>query len=183
MLFVCWGISFGSSAQTIVNLNSSENNNRQSVNVKLYDNHTGSYLCDLKLTFHIAKDNVLFMIVGDDKEIGDNTIWMFDETMSLSELTKKNKNLVPDKEFKKSHSQVEPVLTSSNNIKMVSRFQNSYELVQSTPRPVFFKIKEAAATIELRLKFYISQTSDKDQYIQLLTAEAGITKVTINIIK
>jgi hypothetical protein len=181
MLFVCWGITVESSAQITVNLNSSENKNRQSVDVRLYDNYTGNYLCDLKLTFHIAKDNILFMIVGDDNGINNNTIWMFDEAISLSELSQKNKNLIPDKEFKKLHKQVEPVLKPSINIGMVTGFQNNYEFVQSTPRPVFFRIKDTTIPIELKLKFYISQTSGKDQYIQLLTAEAGITKVTINI--
>ena len=173
-----------SSAQTIVNLNASEDQNKQSVDVKLFDNSTGNFLLDLKLTFHITKNNILFMIVGDKKGINDNkTIWMFDDNISLERLIKKNKNLIPSKEFKSTHNQVEPVVKSSRNVWLYMEFQNNIESVRSVPKPVFFRIKDSSVPVELKLKFYVSETSDKDKYSQTLTAEAGITAITININK
>lgn len=175
---------FESPAQTIVNLNASESKNKQSADVKLFDNYAGNFLLDLKLTFHITKDNLLFMIVGDERGINDfKTVWMFDENINIKELIKKNKNLIPSKEFKKTHSQVEPILKSTGNVGIYMGFQNNYEFVRSAPKPVFFKIKDLTVPVELKLKFYVSETSDKDVYSQILTAEAGTAKITINIIK
>lgn len=184
LLFACLGIAFNSPAQTIVNLNASDNKNKQSSDIKLYDNFSGNFLLNLKLTFHITNDNILFMIVGDEKGINDRkAIWMFDKNIDLDELRKKNKNLIPSKEFKKAYNQVEQVLVSSTNVAIYVKFQNDYEYVQSVPKPVFLRVKDRSIPVELKLKFYMSEMSDKDQYSQILTAQAGIAKITININK
>jgi hypothetical protein len=177
-------VSVESIAQTIVNLNASENRQRQTIDVALYDNFNGNYLLDLQLTFYVTQENMLFMIVGGERGINDNkTIWMFDRNISLRELQQRNRNLTSSREFNRAYSRVESIIESSRNVEIYRRFQNGYEIVQSVPKPVFFNIHNTDAPIELRLRFYVSEISNRDIHSQVLTAKAGTTNITINIIK
>ncbi|MDR0332276.1 MAG: hypothetical protein LBI15_02320 [Dysgonamonadaceae bacterium] len=184
LLFLCAGLLFESAAQTVVNLDVSENRQRQTIDVALYDNFNGNYLLDLTLTFYVTQENMLFMIVGGERGINDNkTVWMFDRNINLRELQQRNRNLTFSREFSRAHSRVEPVIESSRNVEIYRRFQTGYEIVQSVPKPVFFNIHNTGVPIELRLRFYVSETSNRDIHSQVLTAKAGTTNITINIIK
>jgi hypothetical protein len=184
LLFLCAGLLFESAAQTVVNLDASENRQRQTIDVALYDHFSGNYLLDLTLTFYLTQENMLFMIVGGETGIdGNKTVWMFDRNISLRELQRRNRNLTFSREFGRAHSQVEPIIESSRNVEMHGRFQIGYETVQSVPKPVFFNIHNTGAPIELRLRFYVSKTSNRDIHSQVLTAKAGTANITINIIK
>ncbi len=171
-------------AQNEITLNYTNPKNKQTVNKKLYDINNGNFLFELPLTFHLTADNILFMIVGSDRGTGNTkTIWMFDRSISLEELSKKNKNLEIGKSFRKEHKQVEPVLSYSNNVELFTGFQNNYESMREMPKIIFFKIKNKEMPVELKLKFYLSETSGKDEYTQVLTAEAGTIKAVIHIEK
>jgi hypothetical protein len=178
------GLLFESAAQTVVNLDASENRQRQTIDVALYDDFNGNYLLDLTLTFYVTQENMLFMIVGGERGINDNkTVWMFDRNINLRELQQRNRNLTFSREFSRAHSRVEPVIESSRNVEIYRRFQTGYEIVQSVPKPVFFNILNTGVPIELRLRFYVSETSNRDIHSQVLTEKAGTTNITINIIK
>jgi hypothetical protein len=177
-------VSVESIAQTTVDLNASENRQKQTVDVALYDSFNGNYLLDLKLTFYITQENILFMIVGDERGINDNkTVWMFDMNISLRELQQRNRNLTPSREFGRAYSRVESIIESSKNVEIHQRFQDGYESVQSAPKPVFFNIHNTGIPIELRLRFYVSETSNRDIHSRVLAAKAGTANITINIIK
>ena len=89
------------SAQEIT-LNADDKQNKEVITVKLYDNSEGGFLLNLPLTFHLNKDNILFMIVGDENELGRNAaVWMFDKTLDLNSFLKLNKNTGATKTFKK----------------------------------------------------------------------------------
>ena len=165
-----------------VQLNGKDRNNREAVSIKLYDNNEGHYLLDLPLTFHISSNNILFMIVGDDNGIsGNNAVWMFDRPILLSDLMKRNRGITTTKTFKKQLNRLESFFNQSENIEKYTYFDNGYENAQGTPKPVFFKVTDPSKPIVLKLKFYTS--SENSSRSQVLTSEAGLVKVTINISK
>jgi hypothetical protein len=124
------------------------------------------------------------MIIGDETGIKRNTgIYLFDKTMELKDLARKNRNLEFSKDFEKHYKKVYPFFEQTANIEMLIPFQNNCEYIQNTPKPLFFQIKNKTNTIELKLKFYVANASDNNQYTQKLTAESGTIKTTINIIK
>ena len=165
-----------------VNLNEEDRNNRETISVKLYDNNEGNFLLDLPITFHMSQNNILFMFVGNNNGIsGNNAIWMFDKTVALNEFLKSNKNITADKTFKKQLSRMESFFSQSENVEKYKYFDNGYELVQSSPKPVFFKVGDTTKPVVLKLRFYMS--SEKSDRSKVLSSEAGIVKVTINITK
>jgi len=165
-----------------INLNPKDNGNKQSTIVKLYDNNEGSYLLDLPLTFHLNRKNILFMIVGDENGTGsDNSVWMFDKPIQLNDFLKQNKNVGVTKTFKKQSIRLESFYEGSENVEKYTSFDRGFEWIQSSPKPVFFQVKDPSKPVKLKLKFYIS--SEKNDRTQALTSEAGISKITINILK
>jgi len=171
-------------AQDEITLNYNDSKNKQTVNKRLFDIYNGEFLIQLPLTFHLSADNILFMVVGGDKGTNTNkTLWMFDKEFTLTDLMRRNKNLEIATSFKKERKQVEHVLQSSNNVTLMNDFPANAEQVCETPRIVFFKIRNIDIPVELKLKFYISETSARDNYNQSLTAEAGIIKIVIHIEK
>jgi hypothetical protein len=173
------GLLSRSMAQEI-RLNGKDNRNRETVSVRLYDNNEGNYLVELPLTFHITQNNILFMFVGDDNGInGSNAVWMFDKTIPLNDFLKKNKHIGTAKTFKKQLNRLESFFDQSENIERYTRFDNGFEQVQASPKPVFFKVGDPSKPVVLKLKFYTS--SEKNDRSQELTAEAGTVKITINL--
>jgi len=163
-----------------IRLNSSDNRNRETVSVRLYDNNEGNFILELPLTFHITQNNILFMFVGDDNGIiGNNAIWMFDQTISLNDFLKRNKQVGTAKSFKKQMNRLESFFEQSENVERFTRFDNGFELVQESPKPVFFKVDDPSKPVVLKLKFYTS--FEKNDRSQELSAEAGIVKITINL--
>ena len=178
-MFLCCTLT-GSIAAQEISLNSKDLRNKESISVKLYDNNEGNYLLDLPLTFHLTQNNILFMIVGDDNGInGNNSLWMFDKTVALNEFLKSNKNVIPAKSLKKQVNRLESFFDQSENVERYVLFDNGYELVQSSPKPVFFKVGDLSKPVVLKLKFYSSL--EKSGRSQELTAEAGVVKITINL--
>lgn len=169
--------------QDDIRLNSADPKNKQTVNVKLHDASNGNLLMELPLTFHIMKAkerNILFVIIG--KEINKQstqTVWMFKRALRLDELLKRNRNLKIDKDFRKKSELVEPFHEDSHNINLID-FYDEYEKISVAPKPLFFEVKDISKPFELKLKFYVS-VPDKDETIQILTAKAGIVRVTIDI--
>lgn len=169
--------------QDNIRLNSSDPKNKQTVNVKLHDASNGNLLMELPLTFHIMKAeerNILFVIVG--KELNKQnvqTVWMFKQALQLDELLKKNRNLKIERDFRKKSDWLEPFHEDSNNINLID-FYNEYESISAVPKPFFFEVKDISKPFELKLKFYVS-VPDKDETMQILTAKAGIVRVTIDI--
>lgn len=170
-------------AQENILLNSRDTKNKQTINVKLHDMYNGEFLMDIPLTFHIMKGkdrDILFMILGQEiNKRNPQTVWMFRNSCQLDELLKKNRNLKASKDFKKRNEHIESFFESSDNIKLMD-FPDDFEKVGSTPKPVFFEVKDANKPFELKLKFYIS-IPDKDETIQVLTAKAGVVRVTFDI--
>ena len=165
-----------------INLNFKDNGNKQSITVKLYDNNEGNYLLDLPLTFHLNRKNILFMIVGDETGTGsDNSVWMFDKPIQLNDFLKQNKNVVAAKTFKKQSIRLESFYEGSENVEKYTFFDRGFEWVQLSPKPVFFQVKDPSKPVKLKLKFYVS--SEQNDRTQALTSEAGIIKITINILK
>ena len=165
-----------------IQLSSKDRNNRESVSVKLYDNNEGQYLLDLPLTFHINKDNILFMIVGSDNGINGNySVLMFDKDVILNDFLKSNKNFSTDKTFRKQINRLESFFSQSENVEKHTYFDNGFEYVLVSPKPVFFKVKDASKPVVLKLKFYAS--SEKNDNSKVLTSETGIVKITINLTK
>ena len=171
---------FSATAQEI-NLNQKDNNNRESVSVRLYDNNEGNYLLELPLTFHITQNNILFMIVGDDNGItGNNTIWMFDNSVLLNDFQKNNKHIGAAKMFKKQINRLESFFDQSENVSKFMWFDNGYEQVLASPKPVFFEVGDPSKPVVLKLKFYTS--FEKNNRSTELTSEAGTVKITINLL-
>jgi len=165
-----------------VNLNQDDSRNRQTVTVKLYDNNEGGFLLDLPLTFHLNKDNILFMIVGDDNSLGiNNSILMFDQAVALTGFLKKYKNMAASKTFKKQSARLERFFDQSENIEKHAFFDNGFESVSSSPKPVFFRIIDPSKPAQLRLKFYVA--SSKGDGVHTLTSESGQVRITVNLQK
>ena len=171
----------GGMAQEI-SLNPNDSGNKQSIVVKLYDTNEGGFLLNLPLTFHLNRKNILFMIVGDENGTGTNNfVWMFDKTIPLSDFLKQNKNVVASKTFKKYSVRLESFYEQSENVEKYTFFDRGFECVQASPKPVFFRIKDSSVPVKLKLKFYVAL--EKNDQTQALTSEAGIIKITINLIK
>lgn len=185
ILFFYLTLFSGLKAQEKIHLNSSDPKNKQTIQVKLYDNDNGSLLMDLPLTFHIMKTverNILFVIVGKEgNEHNFQAVWMFKKTFQLEELLKENRNLRVEKDFKNKNGQIESFYERSSNFHLID-FHDEFEKVTVTPKPLFFEVKDISKPLELKLKFYISVPDKKDETMQILTAKAGIVKVTIDII-
>ena len=180
-LLLCCALTGNVVAQEI-NISSNDSRNRESVSVKLYDNNEGNFILELPLTFHLTQNNILFMIVGNDNGIsGNNAVWMFDKAIVLNDFLKENKNVTTAKAFKKQINNLESFFSQSENISKHTYFDNGYEYVQSSPKPVFFKVEDPAKPVVLKLKFYTS--SEKSDRSQVLASEAGIVKITINLTK
>ena len=163
-----------------IKLNGKDTRNRETVTVKLYDNNEGRFLLELPLTFHITQNNILFMIVGDEKGIsGNQTLWMFDKAVSLADFLKWNKQVGASKDFKKQMNQLETFFGQSENVEKFTGFDHGFEQVQASPKPVFFKVNDPTKPVLLKLKFYTS--NEKPDRSQELTSEAGIVKITINL--
>ena len=175
------GFLFRGMAQE-VNLNPDEDRNKQTVTVKLYDANEGDFLLDLPLTFHLNADNILFMIVGSDYELGgNNSVWMFDKTLDLNTFLKQNRNVGATKTFKKHNKELVRFYEQSENIEKYVLFDYGFERVQSSPKPVFFQVKDPAKPMQLRLRFYVA--SAQRDGMNLLTSEAGLIKIAVNIQK
>ena len=165
-----------------IRLDGNDSRNRETVSVRLYDNNEGNYLLELPLTFHITPNNILFMIVGDNNGInGNNMIWMFDQTISLSDFQKKNKHIGAAKTFKKQIARLESFFDQSENVEKYTWFDNGFEQVQASPKPVFFKVGDTSKPVVLKLKFYTSLV--KNNSPTELSSEAGIVKITINLLE
>ena len=163
-----------------VQLNAKNNNNRETVSVRLYDNNEGNFLLELPLTFHITQNNILFMFVGDNNGVtGNHAVWMFDKTVSLNDFLKRNKQIGTAKSLKKQIARLESFFDQSENVDKYTWFDNGFEQVQSSPKPVFFKVGDTSKPVVLKLKFYTS--FEKNDRSQELTSEAGMVKVTINL--
>ena len=167
------------SAQEIM-LNGKDNQNRETVSIRLYDNNEGNFLLELPLTFHITPNNILFMIVGDDNGVtGNHAVWMFDKAVPLNDFLKRNKQIGASKSLKKQIARLESFFDQSENIEKYTWFDNGFEQAMSSPKPVFFKVGDTSKPVVLKLKFYTSL--EKFDRSQELTAEAGVVKVTVNI--
>ena len=165
-----------------INLNPEDRRNKQTVVVKLFDNNEGGYLLDLPLTFHLNPDHILFMIVGDENELGvNNSVWMFDRSTDLNQFLKLNKNVATTKTFQKQNPRLTKCFDQSANIEIFASFDKGFESVQASPKPVFFRIMDPARPVQLKLKFYVAL--EKNDGTRLLTAEAGTIKITVNLQK
>jgi hypothetical protein len=176
-------LACGTLAAQEVKLNYSDQKNKQTIRAELYDSYNGDFLMELPLTFHITQDYILFMIVGDDTGIKENTvICLFDKTMELKAL-EKDKNLKFSGKFKKQYKKVYPFFEQTADIEKLMPFQNNCEYIQKMPKPLFFQIKNYSKPVKLNLKFYIANASGDNQHEKTLMAESGTIKITINIIK
>jgi hypothetical protein len=176
---LCFILTFKATAQEI-RLDGKNSRNRETVSVRLYDNNEGNFLIELPLTFHITQNNILFMFVGDDNGISSNTsIWMFDKTLTLNDFLKINKQIVAGKTFKKQISRLDSFFDQSENVEKFTWFDNGFEQVQTSPKPVFFKVSDPSKPVVLKLKFYTSLNPNNRP--PELSAEAGIIKITINL--
>ena len=181
LIMMLFGFVCGSMAQEI-NLNPGDRRNKQTIVVKLFDNNEGAFLLDLPLTFHLNPDHILFMIVGDENELGvNNSVWMFDKSTDLNQFLKLNKNVAVTKTFQKQNTRLTKCYDQSENIEKFASFDKGFESVQASPKPVFFRIIDPAKPAQLKLKFYVAL--DKNDGTRLLTAEAGTIKITVNLQK
>ena len=177
--FLLFGLLFGGMAQEI-RLDGNDARNRETVSVRLYDNNEGNYLLELPLTFHITPNNILFMIVGDDNGItGNNALWMFDQTVALNDFQKRNKHIGAAKTFKKQIKRLESFFDQSENVEKFTWFDNGYEQVQASPKPVFFKVGDTSKPVVLKLKFYTSFANNNRP--TELSSEAGTVKIQLTI--
>jgi len=163
-----------------IRLDGKNSRNRETVSVKLYDNNEGNFILDLPLTFHITPNNILFMFVGDENGVkGNNAVWMFDKPVLLNDFLKINKQIGTAKTFKKQLSRLESFYDQSENVEKFTWFDNGFETVQSSPKPVFFKVGDVTKPVVLKLKFYTSL--EKNDRSQELSAEAGTVKIQLTI--
>ena len=177
MLLICWLCEV--TAQE-VNLNQKDNLNRETVSVRLYDNNEGNFLLELPLTFHITQNNILFMFVGDDNGVsGNHAVWMFDKSISLNDFLKSNKHIGTAKSLKKQIARLESFFDQSENVEKFTWFDNGFEQVLSSPKPVFFKVGDTSKPVLLKLKFYTS--FEKNDRSHDLASEVGMVKITINL--
>ena len=177
ILLMLFCILFRAEAQEI-RLNLKDSRNRETVSVRLYDNNEGNFLLELPLTFHITQNNILFMFVGDNNGItGNHSVWMFDRAVALDDFLKINKHIGTAKSFKKQMNHLESFINQSENAELYKLFDNGFEQVQSSPKPVFFKVGDTSKPVVLKLKFYTS--FEKSNRSHELTSEAGVVKITI----
>ena len=179
LLLLCW--LFQGMAQE-VNLNRDDNRNKQTISVKLYDTNEGDFLLDLPLTFHLNADNILFMIVGSEYDLGGNySVWMFDKTLDLNTFLKQNPNVGASKSFKKNNKRVMQFYEQSENVEKYVLFERGFERVQSSPKPVFFQLSDPSKPALLKLRFYVA--SGKSNGLNMFSSEAGQIKIAVNIQK
>jgi len=179
LLLLC--LQFRGMAQEVT-LNPDDERNKQTVTVKLYDTNEGDFLLDLPLTFHLNADNILFMIVGSEYELGrNNSVWMFDKTVDLNTFLKQNPNIGVSKSFKKNNKQVVRFYEQSENVEKYVLFEGGFERVQASPKPVFFQITDPTKPVLLKLRFYVAST--RSNGLNMFSSEAGLIKVTVNIQK
>ena len=165
-----------------VNLNWDDTRNKQTVSVKLYDTDEGDFLLDLPLTFHLNADNILFMIVGSEYDLGrNNSVWMFDKTVDLNAFVKQNPNVGVSKSFKKNNKRFIQFYEQSENVEKYVLFERGFERVQSSPKPVFFQITDPTKPALLKLRFYVA--SGKSNGLYVFSSEAGLIKIAVNIQK
>jgi hypothetical protein len=120
------------------------------------------------------------MFVGDDNGInGNNAIWMFDKTVPLNDFLRKYRHIVAAKAFKKQLNRLESFFDQSENVEKFTWFDDGFETVQASPKPVFFKVEDTSKPVVLKLKFYTSL--EKNNRTTELTSEAGTVKITINL--
>ena len=178
-VLLLFSLFFNGMAQEI-RLDGSDTRNRETVSVRLFDNHEGHFLAEIPLTFHITQNNILFMFVGDDNGItGNNAIWMFDKTVSLNDFLKKHKHIGAGKTFKKQMNRLESFFDQSENVEKFTWFDHGFEQVLASPKPVFFKVGDPSKPVVLKLKFYTSL--EKNSSPTELSSEAGLVKITINL--
>ena len=164
-----------------VNLNPDDERNKQTVTVKLHDTNEGDYLLDLPLTFHVNADNILFMVVGSDDELGGSrSVWLFDRTIDLNAFLKQNRNVGVTKTFKKNNKELVRFYEQSENVEKYILFERGFERVQASPKPVFFKIKDPDKPMQLKLRFYVASERNG---MNLFSAEAGLVRIAVNIQK
>ena len=179
--WLLWSVIFNGMAQE-VNLNQNDVRNKQTVTVKLYDTNEGDFLLDLPLTFHLNADNILFMIVGNESDLGrNNSVWLFDKTIDVNNFLKQNKNVGVSKTFKKHSKTFRRFYEQSDNVEKYVLFDRGFERVQAAPKPVFFKLKDPTKPATLKLTFYV--VSEKNDGMQVFSSEAGVIKIVVNNLK
>jgi hypothetical protein len=177
LLLFCW---FFEGVAQEVQLTAKDTRNRETISVRLYDNNEGHFLFETPITFHITQNNILFMIVGDDNGItGNHSLLMYDKPLLLNDFQKMNKHIGVTKSFKKQINRLESFFDQSDNVEKFTWFDNGYEQVLSSPKPAFFKVRDASKPIVLKLKFYTLLRKNNDS--TELIAETGIVKITINL--
>jgi hypothetical protein len=75
-------------------------------------------------------------------------------------------------------NRLESFFDQSENVEKFIWFDNGFEQVQASPKPVFFKVGDPSKPVVLKLRFYTS--FEKNDRTHDLTSEAGIVKITIN---
>ena len=145
----------------------------------------GQNLLILPASLQITDKGYLVMILGDGNPLQKGQcIWLFSAQKTVKWLMQNNKNVAATKEFQSRFFDLNVFLNSPfNNVQLFGghKFDNDYEVVKGTPKPIIFQINnKEAKEMSLFLTFYVSQPDKKVP--NLLFTKAKIIELKIKIV-
>jgi len=154
--------------------------NRQSINVSLYDSDGGDFLLKFPITFSITDKNILIMMLGNDEYLpNDYKVWIFNYPQNISELINQNRNVGGSKKFIRNNNELLSFLKSNDNIRIYKEFDNGYETIIKSPKPVFLRIINKSKLKEMEFQFYV--TLNEKKYPDMFKAKCAPVKIRIQI--
>lgn len=149
--------------------------------LELINDRDGEKLLDLPVAFQLTNKNNLVILFGNGETLpNEYTVWMFAPAILLKDFLKKNKNVIANKEFANSNSQLGKFF-AEKGLEYLSqyKFDEEYQMIRKIPKPVFFQLTDREA--ELYLYFYVSIPNKKDSDLNELIAKTKPIKITIKI--
>ena len=136
-----------------------------SMQVRLLDEAKAddNFVMNLPLTLTLVDNNVLFVMVGNDTALSyGQTVWMFSQEMSLTELLKNDLNVKVPKTFEKQYPTLNPVLVKQRNMRMFRNFDDGYDVVKKNAKPIFLEIVTLPSNNQMRfsLQFYVAKPNN-----------------------
>ena len=143
----------------------------------------GKELFILPVSLHLTDKGNLIMMLGNGNPLGkEQSLWLFSSQKNLKWLMANNKNVSATKEFQNRFFELNIFFnTLSNNVQLFSghKFDNDYEVVSGSPKPVIFQVKPETKEMTLFLTFYVSKPDKKCS--SMLFTKAKIIELKIKV--
>ena len=137
----------------------------------------------LPVSFQFTDKNFLIMMLGNGNPLEqEQSVWLFAAQKKIKWLMETNKNISATKEFQSRYADLNVFFNSlSNEIQLFAahKFDNEYEVVKRSPKPVIFQVSKDAKEIVLFLTFYVSKPDKK--IADMLFTKAKVIELRIKI--